>query len=102
MARVIVNPGVCGMECTIEVTKADRMNFVVKIETKCEMVKKLAEGISEINLRNALKAFGGNCISEQAAEVIKHPTCPIPTAILKAIEVEAGMALPRPITITFE
>ncbi|MBI4316389.1 MAG: hypothetical protein HY679_10665, partial [Chloroflexi bacterium] len=30
-----------------------------------------------------------------------HTACPIPAAILKAIEVEVGIALPKDVTITF-
>jgi hypothetical protein len=31
-----------------------------------------------------------------------HPSCPIPVAILKAVEVAMGMALPRDAVIKFE
>ena len=102
MAKVEVNPGVCGMVCNVEVSKKDRMNLEVKIETKCEMVNKLGELIGEVNLRDALKPHGANIIYEKAADSIRHVTCPVPMAVLKAIEVEAGMALPRPVSVTFE
>ena len=102
MAKVEVNPGVCGMVCKVEISKKDRMNLEVKLDSKCEMVNKLGELIGEVNLREALRPHGANIVYDKAAGTIGHVTCPIPMAILKAIEVEAGMALPRPVTLSFE
>ena len=86
----------------VEISKKDRMNMEVKLDTKCQMVNKLGELIGEVNLREALKPHGGNIIYEKAAGTIGHAACPVPMAVLKAIEVEAGMALPRPVNLTFE
>jgi hypothetical protein len=40
-------------------------------------------------------------VYQSAARHIRHTACPIPAAILKAIEVEVGIALPQDVTITF-
>jgi len=34
-----------------------------------------------------------------AAEHLVHPACPVPSGILKAIEVESGLALPKDASI---
>ena len=34
-----------------------------------------------------------------AAEHLAHPACPVPSGILKAIEVESGLALPKDASI---
>jgi len=101
MTKVKINPGVCGMECTVEVSKIDRMNFNVKVESKCQMVTKLGEQFKTINMRDALKKYGQSVVFEQASQILAHGTCPVPTGLLKAIEAEARMALPRDVSITF-
>jgi len=37
-----------------------------------------------------------------ASRDISHAACPVPSAILKAIEVEVGAALPQDVTMTIE
>jgi len=101
MTKVLINPGVCGMECAVCVSKKDRMNYTVTLESKCAMVVQLGEKIADINLRDALKKYGQTVVTEHAGNILAHCTCPIPTGILKAIEAEAGMALPRDVSITF-
>lgn len=102
MTKVSINPGVCGMDCRVVVSKIDRMNLKIEVESKCPMVIKMSEQITEVNLRDALKKYGQSIVTERAAEHLAHAACPVPTAIIKAIEAESGMALPRNATITFE
>jgi hypothetical protein len=47
------------------------------------------------------KRMTESAVYQSAAQHIRHTACPIPTAILKAIEVEVGIALPKDVTITF-
>ena len=102
MAKVKINPGVCGMDCTVEVTKADRMNYNVKVDCPCKMINEMAGALETVNLRDALKPQTQSKIYEAAADSKTHPVCPVPMAILKAIEVESGMALPRPVNMEFQ
>jgi hypothetical protein len=48
-----------------------------------------------LNPRKALR------FQESALRHIKHVTCPVPLSVLKAVEVEAGAALPRDVRIHF-
>ncbi|MBI4771144.1 MAG: hypothetical protein HY784_12220, partial [Chloroflexi bacterium] len=43
-----------------------------------------------------------SAVYQSAARHIRHTACPIPAAILKAIEVEVGIALPRDVHIQFQ
>jgi hypothetical protein len=36
---------------------------------------------------------------ELAREILPHPACPVPAAIIKAVEVAGGLALPRDASI---
>jgi hypothetical protein len=102
VTRVTVNPGVCGMVCNIEVSKVDRQQLNLKIETKCDMICELNKELDVLGLRDTLKPPGESIVYDYASKYRLHAACPVPAAIIKAIEVEAGMALPRPVSIEFE
>ena len=102
MTRVTVNPGVCGMVSTIDVSRDGQWQVKLIINSDCDMVKELGEKLAQIDLRDALKSQAESIVYEWASRVRSHAACPVPMAILKAIEVEAKMALPRPVSITFE
>ncbi len=102
MTRVTVNPGVCGMVCTIDISKIDRQQVNLKIETKCDMVREMSEQSAIMKLRDVLKLPVDSIVYEYASKCQLHAACPVPVAVIKAIEVEAGMALPRPVSIEFD
>jgi hypothetical protein len=102
VTRVTVNPGVCGMVCNIEVSKVDRQQYNLKIETKCDMICQLNKKLDVLGLWDTLKPPGESIVYDYASKCRMHAACPVPAAIIKAIEVEAGMALPRPVSIEFE
>ena len=95
MTRVIVNPGHCGFTTTIEVDKVAKRRVKVVINSDCEMVTEMAESFTEVDAGQALKQ--GQALSEYV-----HATCPVPIAVLKAIEVEAGLGVPCDVVILFD
>jgi hypothetical protein len=102
MTRVTVDPGICGFPTTIEVTKLSPKKVKVDISSDCEMVASLGSQLSELDSRDALRSHGRSAVYECAFRQLKHVACPVPAAILKAIEVELGAALPRDVSIRFE
>ena len=102
MTLVVVNPGVCGINATIEVTKISKRRLRVEVSTDCEMITKMGELLVEVDLKDILKPQIHSKIYQSASECNVHTSCPVPMAILKAIEVEAGLALPRPILVDFQ
>ena len=95
MTRVIVNPGVCGFTTTIDVSKVSKRRVKVVITSDCEMVTELGESFTEVDAGQALKQ--GQALSEYV-----HATCPVPIAVLKAIEAEAGLTVPCDVVILFD
>jgi len=102
MTRVVVNPGICGMKATVEVDRVGKRKVSVRITSDCEMVAKMGESLVELDQWDALKPLLHSEVYQCASECSLHTTCPVPMAILKAIEVEAGLALPRPVLVQFE
>jgi len=95
MTRVIVNPGACGFTTTIEVDKVSKRRVKVVITSDCEMVTELGESFTEVDAGQALKQ--GQALSEYV-----HAACPVPIAVLKAIEAEAGLTVPCDVVILFD
>jgi hypothetical protein len=102
MTQVIVDPGVCQMNATIGVTKVSRRQLKVEITTDCEMITKMGELLLELDLNDIMKSPVNSKIYQCASQCRVHPSCPIPMAIIKASEAEAGLALPRSVSVYFQ
>ena len=101
--RVIINPGVCGFRCTIHAKKAGKGRVVVTIpDSCCEQVQKMSQWLKEISMADLFKPLSRNPVLIWAEQARCHTTCLVPFAVLKAVEVEMGTAVPRDAGIEFE
>lgn len=101
LTKVKVNSGVCGFTVLVSVKRDKDRNFHVSLETECEMVKRMEADIAFLEFKAPFSIILHNPVYRSASKNLKHAACPAPSAILKAIEVEAGACLARPVTITF-
>lgn len=101
MTKVKVNSGVCGFTVVVRVKKDKDRNFHISLETECEMVKKMETDIAFLEFRAPFSVILHNPVYRSASKNLRHAACPVPSAILKAIEVEAGACLPRPVSVAF-
>ena len=70
------------------------------ISTRCESIQRLADGLKVVNPEKEISFKGdGPQTLRMAAKHCKHAACPVPSGILKAIEVAAGLALPKDASI---
>ena len=102
MARVRVSAGICGFTTTIETKKRKDGKISLKITSDCNEVTELANALHTIEPREAFKKICDNSVYEAASQYQLHSTCPTPSAILKAVEVETGLALPKDVFIKIE
>lgn len=94
MAEVKVNPGICGLETKITVT-SDMDMAKVDISSQCPYVQNMQEELKEINcIEECFSKIGNSQIYKAADKHCKHVACPVPSAILKGLEVVSGFALP--------
>jgi len=99
MASAEIDSGICGF-CTTVRTKMDGRVVRLEFETTCGYVENLAEQLTEVDPYREISYRGeGPVTLRLAAEHLVHPACPVPSGILKAIEVEAGLALPKDASI---
>jgi hypothetical protein len=102
MTKVVVDPGPCGFKTAIEVARLAKRKVTVTITSDCETITNLGQALSVIDHWDSLQPRESSEVYTQAAACGLHTACPVPIAILKAIEVEAGLAVPRDVSIRFE
>jgi hypothetical protein len=102
MTKATVDAGICGFTALIEVSRLSSQTLRVVVTSDWEMVSKMGEELTDIDWRDALNQREDCLLYKSLQQHIKHVACPIPIAILKAIEVEVGAALPRDVVIRFE
>ena len=100
MIEVKVNPGVCGLKSTIKAESADMMSANVTIESECPAVMQLAEKVKTVDaMKEVFAPFGTSSIFTESNGTLTHATCPVPTAILKAVEASCSLALPADVVL---
>jgi hypothetical protein len=99
VAKAEIFSGVCGFSTTVK-TRMNGAKCDISLESDCEAIQSLAEGLTEVNPWQEITFRGeGPLTLKRSAEHCYHPACPVPVGIIKAIEVEAGLALPKDATI---
>lgn len=103
MKTVQINPGVCGFATEVKAVTEDGQMVRLEIKTACEHVKRLAEALgAEVDgYAVCFGKFGSGPVYDAAREACRHAACPVPMGIVKCIEAECGLALPRDIEIKF-
>ncbi len=101
MAQAEINAGICGFKTTVRAHKNGDGTVHLEIQSDCKAVCKLAEQIQDIEpYREAFwRRKAPTPIYELAPQCLSHPACPVSAGIIKAIEVEAGLALPADVSI---
>jgi Family of unknown function (DUF6951) len=100
LAIVKVESGICGFHSTIRVKSEDMQNAVIQFETDCPNLKQLEQELTEADsFGECFSKVGESNVFEQTKKYCKHAACPVPTAIIKGIEVACGLALPKDVLI---
>lgn len=100
MVEVKVNPGVCGLNTMIKVDSEDMQNAVIEIITECPNIKPMEQELKEVDgYEECFSKLGDSRVYELAKKYCKHAACPVPSAIIKGIEVACGLALPKDVDI---
>lgn len=99
MAKVDVFAGICGFHTTILAQANDDM-VQIKMVSECPAINRLGEHLTEVDpFQEITFRRGGPLTLQMGAQHCSHTACPVPVGILKAVEVAAGLALPKDVTI---
>ncbi len=101
MTKVIVQSGICGFSTTITAEKGKDKKVRITLATECEMVRKMNEDLTALDMMAAFAGHLSNPVYKSASKCLKHVACPVPSGILKALEVELGLCLPKDACILF-
>ena len=98
---VSVMSGICGMITEIRATSDDQAGKVqLDINTRCENIQNLAKNLKVVDPMEEISFRGkGPKTLRMAAKHCKHTGCPVPSGIIKSIEVASGLALPKDASI---
>ncbi len=103
MAFITADPGICGFACTVRACKSGKRTVTVEITgSECQQVKRLADSLTEMTLKDLFLPLTRNPVYIAAEKSGCHPSCAIPSAVLKAVEVAMDMALPKDVRIKFQ
>ena len=98
-----VESGICGFQTEIRVVRIKTKRVGIFITSDCAQVSALGNEVKELGIREALKIpIDKNPVYERAGLCNLHPACPVPCGIIKAAEIELGLAVKREVTITFQ
>ena len=70
--------------------------------SECKQIQRLSNGLNEMTLKDLFKPLTRNPVYIAAEKSGCHPSCAIPAAVLKAVEVALEMALPKEVRIKFK
>ena len=99
MSKAEINSGICGFKTVVEAKMVDdQVNLT--ITSDCAAIQRLGQELIQVN---PYKEISSRRSIPQTLQVgmkyCTHAACPVPVGIIKAIEVEAGLALPADVTI---
>jgi hypothetical protein len=102
MTKVEMSPGPCGFSVIVTAKESGNKKVMITIETDCGQVKELAHVIEYLTIQDIFGSpFSEDGVYQAAKKVIHHPGCPVPCGIIKAAEVELGLAVKQDVLIHF-
>jgi hypothetical protein len=99
VAESEIQSGICGFKTVVQ-TKLEGSHCTIQIQSDCEAIQRLGDELQKVDpLREITFRGDGPLTFEFGAKYCAHAACPVPVGIIKAIEVEAGLALPADVII---
>ena len=106
-ARVEIEAGICGFRTMVEASSEDSQNVTFCINSDCEKIHGLSENLKALEPIDAyMEIHPGRpgLLMKTASENLPGccAGCAVPVGIFKGMQVAAGLALPRNISIKIE
>jgi hypothetical protein len=99
LSRAEINCGICGYTAVVE-AKSDGEVVRLTITSDCLAIQRLATNLTEVDPYHEISSRRSVPQTlEKGLKFCTHAACPVPVGIIKAIEVEAGLALPADVSI---
>lgn len=104
MAKATIDAGICGYTTIVEATSNGKYEIGIQITSDCKAIQRMGDNLISVNALNEISFRGGKMPAtiEKGIEYCSHAACPVPAGVVKAIEIEAGLALPKDVSIKLE
>ncbi len=103
MSKVRVDAGICGFATTITASSVDAQHIDLVFDSLCPHVVQAAQELTHADAYAELFVKPHeSAIYQTLSKHLPHSGCPLYCAVYKAIEVAAGLALPRDASIHIE
>ena len=97
-----VAAGICGFHSEISASSQEGRQVDIVFRTDCPNLKPLEEELTQVDaFKECFAKVGDSPVFHLARKYCKHAACPVPTAIIKAVEVAGKLALPKDVVIEF-
>ena len=107
MVRVTIEPGICGFTTHVAAQADDEKEMVkLEVESQCPSVSRMFAELDdtfdafELCIQKPGKGPLFDYVHENNYPV--HVSCPVIAGVIKAAEVECGLALPKDCSVHFE
>jgi hypothetical protein len=104
-ASVEVDAGVCGFRTAASATCHDGQFVMLDLESDCEKIRNLGAALKDRSPVDAFQEISpspGSVVMQTVRSVLTGccAGCAVPVGLFKAMQVAAGLALPKDIAIT--
>lgn len=97
-----VDAGPCKMKTRIHAVQQEDMMVKIDIESDCHHILKMSWRIGPINPYTEVESpILETEIYKWASQVLPHAACPVPSALIRSIEVASDMGVKRDAAIRF-
>jgi hypothetical protein len=99
VAKAEIFSGVCGFSTVVEATMDGKV-CNLHINSECAAIQKLAQELTQVNPYQEISTKHAMPKTlDMGAKYCTHAACPVSVGIIKAVEVEAKLALPKDVVI---
>lgn len=102
MTKVRVIAGACGYTSVVKIQKIGKMKVKVEIISACKDLRSMNGDMVGIDCSKGIFVkMPDSFIYKLAGEKLRDADCPVPSAIIKGIQVELGGAVARDVVMKF-
>ena len=100
---IVVDAGPCKMKTRIHAVQQEDMMVRLDIESDCHHILKMSWRVKPINPYTEVESpINETDVYKWASEVLPHAACPVPSAMIRAVEVSSDMGIRRDASIKYE
>lgn len=104
IARAEIEAGICGFRTTVRVRSEDAQHVMFDVTTDCEKIRQLGaclQALGPVDAFQEINPTSGSRVLETARASLTGccAGCAVPVGLFKAMQVAAGLALPKDVHI---